>query len=87
MESLTPSQSPPIPAAFEAAFSPPCHGNFEGLNAAERRLHAEILCRAHSIWECKGRPDNSELADWLEAEAEVTSESQAERDPQAVRNP
>ena len=52
----------------------PCHDGFEGLNAEERSAHAEILCRAHSIWESKGQPNNSQLADWLEAEAEVLGE-------------
>ena len=53
----------------------PCLDGFEGLNTKQRAARAEILCRAHSIWECKGRPDNSELADWLEAEGQVMSEA------------
>jgi hypothetical protein len=57
-----------------SAFTPGCAG-FEALGAKERSTHAEILCRAHSIWQGKGQPDNSQLADWLQAEAEVLGES------------
>ena len=53
----------------------PGQDGFEGLDLKQRAVRAEILCRAHSIWESKGRPDNSELADWLEAEAQVMSEA------------
>ena len=69
----------PAPCAFALPSSQPIdpvpdHGGFEGKEMEARCLHAEILCRAHSIWECKGRPDNSGLADWLQAEAEVMGE-------------
>ena len=50
---------------------PPCPDGYEGLNALQRAQRAEILCRAYSLWDCKGRPDNSQLDDWLEAEAQV----------------
>ena len=48
---------------------------FSGLYNAERAAHAEIAHRAYSIWECKGRRDDSQLEDWLEAEAEVRDET------------
>ena len=54
---------------------PPCHEGFEKLNADECSAHAEMLHRAYSIWECKGRPVNSQMADWLEAQAEVLGEN------------
>ena len=49
--------------------------SFAGLNSVERAAHAEMLHRAFSIWECRGRPVNSQLSDWLEAETEVLRES------------
>ena len=55
--------------------SQPCHDGFAGLSAEERAKHAEMLHRAYSIWECKGQPKDSQMADWLEAEAEVRGES------------
>ena len=30
-----------------------------------------IRHRAHAIWEREGHPDNRELANWLEAEAQI----------------
>lgn len=60
---------------FEIARTPPCPSNFADPGAADRRTHAEIIVRAHSIWESKNRPDNSQLDDWLEAEAEVLGEA------------
>jgi hypothetical protein len=52
---------------------PPSQEGFTGVNA-ERSAHAEMTQRAFSIWECKGRLDNTQMADWLEAEAEVLGE-------------
>jgi hypothetical protein len=65
----------PSVSDFEIARTPPCPSNFASPGAADRRTHAEIGVRAQSIWECKNRPDNSQLADWLEAEAEVLGEA------------
>jgi hypothetical protein len=44
---------------------------FPGLTSTDRAPHEEILHRAYAIWESEGHPDNRELANWLEAEAEV----------------
>jgi len=66
--------------------SQPCHAGFEGLNEAQRAFRAEIVHRAHSMWECKGRPVDSQLDDWLAAEAEVLRESGAPV-PLVVRAP
>jgi len=74
MEPQNSAQSGVFLPHYQPDAPPPCHDGFEGLNAEERSAHAEILCRAHSIWECKGRPDNSQMADWLEAEVEVLGE-------------
>ena len=52
----------------------PCHAGFEGLDETQQAAHAEILHRAHSIWLSNGCPENSQMADWLKAEAEVLSE-------------
>ncbi len=74
MKALTPEPISLLPAEAESEpDSPPADG-FDGLNAAEQALRAEILHRAYSIWESKGRPANTQLADWLEAEAEVMQE-------------
>ena len=75
MEFNHPMQFAVVPQNSDQCFSQPCHAGFEGLNAVERAAHAEILHRAYSIWECKGRPDNCQLAHWLEAKAEVMGES------------
>ena len=42
-----------------------------GLSGSTRAAREQILHRAYAIWEGKGRPDNSQLEDWLQAEAEV----------------
>jgi Protein of unknown function (DUF2934) len=47
---------------------------FHGSAAPEIAAHEEILQRAYSIWECAGRPGNSELSNWLAAKAEVLAE-------------
>ena len=74
MEPLNPAHFAIVLPHYQPDASPRCHDGFEGLNTEERSAHAEILCRAHSIWECKGQPSNSQLADWLEAQAEVLGE-------------
>ena len=66
----------------QADCSQPCHAGFEGLNEAQRASRAEIVHRAHSIWECKGRPDGSQLDDGLAAEAEVLRENPAPAPPE-----
>lgn len=75
METLVPF--PPLPLGFHATTlnSESCGDGFAGLTAADQARRAEILHRAHSIWESKGRGPDHQLADWLEAEAEVLAES------------
>jgi hypothetical protein len=52
-----------------------CLDGFGGLNVADCAARAEILHRAYSIWESKGRPEGSHLADCLEAQAEVSEQA------------
>ena len=70
------SSRPPLPVILDSApdVSSPTLTGFGGAAAPERAAHAEILHRAYTIWECAGRPENRELANWLEAEAEVFAE-------------
>jgi len=75
MKSLSSIQSSPVLPDFEPDSSQARHDGFEGLNSTEQASRAEILFRAHSIWESKGRPNGSQLADWFEAETEVLSET------------
>ncbi|ATC63135.1 hypothetical protein CMV30_03725 [Nibricoccus aquaticus] len=63
--------SRPDPPAEEAGFSSHQDVKFPGLVSTDRAAHEEILHRAYSIWECAGRPENCEVAHWLQAEAEV----------------
>jgi hypothetical protein len=86
MASPIPGQFPPVSAGSESPISPPGPDGFEGLTAAEQAVRAEVVCRAHSIWESKGRPENSQLADWLEAEAEVAHEAESGRATRAAAN-
>ena len=74
---MTPLPSIPAPQGFpqhEPVAPQPEQDGFEGLNARERATRAETLHRAYSIWESKGRPPDSALADWWEAEAEIRNE-------------
>lgn len=45
----------------------------KGLVSADRAAHEEILHLARTIWERKGRPEGSDLENWLEAEREILS--------------
>ena len=47
------------------------HGDFPGMNSADRAPREEILHRAYALWESEGHPSNRELANWLDAEADV----------------
>ena len=74
MKALTLEPTSPSPTDAETeTVSPPADG-FAGLSVEARILRAEIMHRAHSIWVSKGRPVDSQLADWLEAEIEVLRE-------------
>ena len=44
-----------------------------GLTSADRAMREEILHRARSIWEARGRPSGLDVAIWLEAESEIVS--------------
>lgn len=71
----TPVTPAPLPLILdgETPDASPCRDGFAGLTPAAQAQRAEIVHRAHSIWECKGRGTDHQLADWLEAEAEVLS--------------
>ena len=55
----------------ERAMSLQTRDNFPGMKFTDRAAHEEILHRAYAIWESEGHPNNRELANWLDAEAEV----------------
>ena len=80
MKALTPEPTWPSPPDAEDGTDLPPADGFEGLSAGERARRAEVLHRAYSIWESKGRPADSQLADWLEAEDEVRQERLAGQD-------
>lgn len=63
------------PAGFETQLFASHQDGHAEENAALQAAHAEILHRAYSIWESKGRLESGQLEDWLEAEAEVLSET------------
>ena len=41
-------------------------------NIEKELLREKILERAYFIWEKKGRPSNTELENWVQAEREIT---------------
>jgi hypothetical protein len=41
------------------------------LKVTDRAAREEILHRAYAIWKSEGEPQDRQLANWLEAEAEV----------------
>jgi hypothetical protein len=45
--------------------------DFPGMKSSDRAPHEVILHRAYAIWEREGHPHDRQLANWLEAEAEV----------------
>jgi Protein of unknown function (DUF2934) len=65
----------PISLDSDADIPTPALKGFENLAVTDRAAREEISHRAYSIWECAGRPENRELANWLEAEAEVLGET------------
>ena len=44
-----------------------------GLTSVNRAMREEILHRARSIWEERGRPVGEDLSIWLEAEGQILS--------------
>lgn len=68
--------TPALPLALDSDTHPRTPGlkGFEGLTMTDRAAREEISHRAYSIWECAGRPENRELANWLAAEVEVLGE-------------
>ena len=74
MRSKITARSVLVPSTSDVVSAQPSHDGFESVHALAQAEHDETLCRAYSIWDCKGRPGNSQMADWLQAEAEVLSE-------------
>ncbi len=74
MESLLNDKPPHLVLDAETGLLTSCLDGYTGVTAKERAAHAEIIQRAHSIWESAGRPENRELDHWLQAEAEVRQE-------------
>jgi hypothetical protein len=54
--------------------SEPLDGS-NGLTSTDRAMREEILHRARTIWEQRGRPTGVDLSIWLEAENKVHSGS------------
>jgi hypothetical protein len=75
MKLKTPVQPFPMTFSAESGFSTPILHRCVGLTSTDRAAREEILHRAYSIWENAGRPEKRELANWLEAEAEVLTGS------------
>jgi hypothetical protein len=74
MKSKTSRAAPPATLNFVTSLQtppPPVPKDCVGLCVTDRAAREEILHRAYSIWENTGRPENHELANWLEAEAQV----------------
>jgi len=69
------TKTPAIPFRMtfsaEQGFSTPILHLCAGLTSNDRAAREEILHRAYAIWEHAGRPENRELANWLQAETEV----------------
>lgn len=45
--------------------------DFPGMKSSDRAPHEVIMHLAYAIWEREGHPHDRQLANWLEAEAEV----------------
>jgi len=74
MKSKTPRATPPdilLSVTSLQTPPPPMPRDCVGLCVTDRAAREKILHRAYSIWETSGRPENRELANWLEAEAQV----------------
>ena len=74
MNTFSPGPLEPVLLNPETVRTLPCLPGFEEIVDKQRANHAEILHRAHSIWESKGRRDDRHIEDWLEAEAEVLAQ-------------
>ena len=59
-----------LPATSAGSHTEPLDGS-TGLKSTDRAAREEILHAARALWERKGRPENMDLAIWLEAEAAV----------------
>jgi Protein of unknown function (DUF2934) len=75
MSTQTSAPSPTALSESDPNSLQPCREGYDGLTPTQQAARAEMLHRAYSIWRSKGSPDNSQVADWLEAEAEVLKES------------
>lgn len=73
---LSPSvKDSPLTSAREVSPETEARGTFPGLRSFDRAPREEILHRAYALWENEGHPEGRALAHWLEAEAEVMSQT------------
>jgi hypothetical protein len=71
MKSYRSARDLPLVLDREPASASQARDNFPGMKSADRAPREEILHRAYAIWEGEGHPDNRQLANWLDAEAEM----------------
>lgn len=75
MKSYPSADKLPLILDREPAASSQVQEHFPGMKSSDRAPREEILHRAYAIWESEGHPADRQLANWLEAEAEVMGRS------------